>query len=350
MNSEFLQSCVGLLCHTDLRTMITDRSLHCVWKNSSELPDDIDVDKFVMPTGSVLVFPIKETVTFKYGGDDRTSGSSAAMRVQPLYKGDEVEGYLVTVLTAFDVEMLSVRTGYSEYKTNTLTNIRLCLGDIVDHFEDRGGEDYDFVASKASELNSYMVNYEEIGYYLSGFGLKGKDEMVAEVLDRLCSRISKRCAKKGYVFAADLDCDGVVELNGPRLEAAVANLVANAYKYNNSAVKECRLSVYAKGDRTVIQVEDNGVGMDREQIKNALVPYGKFYSFGKFEHLGLAVVNAYCQRFGGELKIDSRPGGPTRVIMAFRTRPLSTAELRMPLPVFELPFDTVANILAKGLL
>lgn len=71
------------------------------------------------------------------------------------------------------------------------------------------------------------------------------------------------------------------------------------------------------GDRLVIEIEDNGCGMNDEQIKRALDP---FYTTRKTRRvgLGLSLLQANAQACGGDLAISSTPGCGTVVRADFQ--------------------------------
>lgn len=70
------------------------------------------------------------------------------------------------------------------------------------------------------------------------------------------------------------------------------------------------------GDRLVIEVRDNGKGMDRQTVQKVLDP---FYTTRKTRHvgLGLPLFAAAAEQCGGGLEIDSEPGRGTTVRAVF---------------------------------
>lgn len=66
-----------------------------------------------------------------------------------------------------------------------------------------------------------------------------------------------------------------------------------------------------------ISIEDNGKGMDREQMLRATDPY---YTSRKTRHvgMGLPLLKQNAEQTGGNFHIDSKPGEGTRVHALFR--------------------------------
>lgn len=79
-------------------------------------------------------------------------------------------------------------------------------------------------------------------------------------------------------------------------------------------------------DRLVIEVRDNGKGMDRQTVRKALDP---FFTTRKTRHvgLGLPLFAAAAQQCGGGLEIDSEPGRGTRIRAVFRLGHIDRAPL-----------------------
>jgi anti-sigma regulatory factor (Ser/Thr protein kinase) len=69
-------------------------------------------------------------------------------------------------------------------------------------------------------------------------------------------------------------------------------------------------------DELTITVSDNGRGMSREELDKALDPFFTTKS-GKGVGLGLPLLAQAAREAGGDLRIDSTPGGGTRVHATF---------------------------------
>lgn len=73
-----------------------------------------------------------------------------------------------------------------------------------------------------------------------------------------------------------------------------------------------------QADRTVIAVEDNGKGLPPENRERLTEPY--VTTRAKGTGLGLAIVKKIMEDHGGELVLEDRPGGGTRVSLVFLGR------------------------------
>lgn len=81
------------------------------------------------------------------------------------------------------------------------------------------------------------------------------------------------------------------------------------------------LATHRDGDRVVVEVRDDGVGMSEEERSRCLEPF--FTTKGALRTgMGLATVYGIAERHGGEIEIESKPGQGT----CFRIRFLISAE------------------------
>jgi two-component system, cell cycle sensor histidine kinase PleC len=115
--------------------------------------------------------------------------------------------------------------------------------------------------------------------------------------------------------------DGLPAVRGDaqRLKQAFANLIGNAVRFTRpggSVVIEAR--ALADGGAEV-RVRDSGVGMDEEEIRVALTPFGQVDGsrsrWREGTGLGLPIAMALIELHAGELRIESEKHRGTEVIV-----------------------------------
>ncbi|MFH1807619.1 MAG: ATP-binding protein [Pseudomonadota bacterium] len=116
-----------------------------------------------------------------------------------------------------------------------------------------------------------------------------------------------------------------------KLAQVVLNLLLNAAHAmaegdaeHNEVVVRC----HADGDRVCIEVRDSGHGITAENLPRVFEPFFSTKGVGKGSGLGLTICKSIVEGFGGEIRVESRPGQGARF------------ELRLP----RAP-DTVATVL-----
>jgi CheY-like chemotaxis protein len=74
-------------------------------------------------------------------------------------------------------------------------------------------------------------------------------------------------------------------------------------------------SEQAEGDFCILEVSDDGIGMNEETTRQIFDPF--FSSKGTGRGLGLSTTLGVVRRHGGALSVESRPGAGSRFVVAF---------------------------------
>jgi len=105
-----------------------------------------------------------------------------------------------------------------------------------------------------------------------------------------------------------------------KLYQILINLVSNAVKYT-PAQGRVTISARPYAGGIEISVEDNGIGMSDLEINKALEPFGQvdnaFTSNTSGTGLGLTIAMSFTEMLYGSMKISSRKGAGTKVVLRF---------------------------------
>ena len=103
----------------------------------------------------------------------------------------------------------------------------------------------------------------------------------------------------------------------------VKNLVENSIRYGNDG-GYVKVNVAETDDKTVLTVEDNGVGIEE---KHQTRIFERFYRVNKSRSresggtgLGLAIVKHVCALYGADINLASVYGGGTKITVTFYRR------------------------------
>ncbi len=114
-----------------------------------------------------------------------------------------------------------------------------------------------------------------------------------------------------------------------RIKQVLVHLLSNAVKFNSKG-GWVRLSAGLAADRGVfIRIADSGIGMNQDEIKQALKPF--WQSEGHLSRakggmgIGLAIANETVSRLGGKLDIQSRPNSGTMITIWLPPETLCTS-------------------------
>ncbi len=125
------------------------------------------------------------------------------------------------------------------------------------------------------------------------------DSMLRKATDNLTVSLSPRiCSFRG---------------NAQRVEQVVINLIQNACQALEDRRKGITVSTYNadSGDRVVLEVRDEGVGIPREDLAKIPDPFFTTRREAGGTGLGLSVTSTIVKEHRGELEFSSQPGKGT---------------------------------------
>ncbi|MFA8341789.1 MAG: ATP-binding protein [Rhodothermaceae bacterium] len=130
----------------------------------------------------------------------------------------------------------------------------------------------------------------------------------------------KSLAKENHL-ELKLECEPEIFLLGDEYTVTqiFANLVDNAIKYTNKGSVE--ITVEVKNNITVF-VKDSGIGISEEYLPELFSPFSQEEQgyTRKYEGngLGLTLVKKYCELNNAEIKVESKKGSGTTIIVVFK--------------------------------
>ncbi|MBL6947443.1 MAG: PAS domain S-box protein [Rhodospirillales bacterium] len=136
-----------------------------------------------------------------------------------------------------------------------------------------------------------------------------------------CFMMLQERADKGGVKLSYTIADGVPFINADevRLKQVLLNLLSNAIKFTLEGGK-AGVSVKANEEgRVCLKVEDNGIGIRKNDIPKVLLPFGQAKDVLNRNHegtgLGLSLAKSLVELHGGSLEITSEVGEGTTVVV-----------------------------------
>jgi len=100
------------------------------------------------------------------------------------------------------------------------------------------------------------------------------------------------------------------------LKIITENLLENAVTFSESG-SEVWLKAYSEQGKVCLEVKDNGIGIDPEYQDKIFDMYFRANERSKGNGLGLYIVKRMVEKLRGEIKMISKPGAGTAVIISF---------------------------------
>ncbi len=147
-----------------------------------------------------------------------------------------------------------------------------------------------------------------------------------EVAEDVCSLVESRAKQQDVRLTTSFDpATGEFEGDPQAVRSLLVNLIENSLDAcrldDEKAQHEVALRLHGSSEHVQYEVQDNGIGMDRETREKA---FSLFFSSKGMEGtgLGLFVSNRIALSHGGTIELESEPGVGTKfVIVLPRARP-----------------------------
>jgi signal transduction histidine kinase/ActR/RegA family two-component response regulator len=147
--------------------------------------------------------------------------------------------------------------------------------------------------------------------------------LVAEVVEAALALVKPQVRHR-----ATIDWNPAVEIyalaHRTKLLQVVVNLVMNAsqsFEDNRASTNTIQVRARANGEEVLIEVEDNGSGMDEATRLRAVEPFFTTKEPGQGSGLGLFLCNSIIESLAGRLQIDSETGKGTKVTVRLPVAP-----------------------------
>ncbi|WP_405226417.1 ATP-binding protein [Lentisalinibacter sediminis] len=270
------------------------------------------------------------------------TGFPAEYRTRPMRRDGEIIGAVVSFVDTTErrerelelaharkMEVLGRLTGgiahdFNNLLTVILGNLRLLKRRV------RSGD------TEAAELIDDAVSAAEDGSGLIQqlLAFSRKQTLKPETIDlgvflRDNRRFLERVAADGVEITLDTDTGSLpVQADIQQLQSALLNLTINAsdampgggglrIAARREEIRAGSSLDMASGPCVTLSITDTGEGMSAEVLARAIEPFFTTKGPGKGSGLGLSMVYGFVRQSGGDLRMDSEPGGGTTVTLYF---------------------------------
>jgi PAS domain S-box-containing protein len=139
-------------------------------------------------------------------------------------------------------------------------------------------------------------------------------QLLADCIESAVTRFS------GYGITVDVNLEGAstkpVEIDVVQMTEVFNNILNNAYQAVDKNTGRIKVTASVENDGNVeVRVCDNGCGIDENDLPMLFEPF--FTKKAKGTGLGLSICRDIIRLHGGEVKVESKPGERTSVIIVF---------------------------------
>ena len=245
----------------------------------------------------------------------------------------KVENRLTIVVLSDITATKNAEKNRSDFFANASHELKTPLTSV------KGFNELIMLKSKDEEIKGFATHIEKesmrmlalIDDMLNLSKLENKKELkpvhvdLKEVTDDVFGTLSQFASEKNVMIS--VHGDGTVYAEREHIFEVVKNLVENGIRYNNDGGKvDVRIST--KKDKTILKVEDNGIGIDES---NQTRIFERFYRVDKSRSretagtgLGLSIVKHAAELYNANVRLQSKIRVGTSVRVVFKNAPNTT--------------------------
>lgn len=175
--------------------------------------------------------------------------------------------------------------------------------------EDEKNEMIQLLKSVSNSLNETMLHLNEVINIRTNIGLVSKSLNLKQYIDTAQNVLTEQIVLNDVSITTSIPNDITVNYNPAYLESILYNIISNSIRYRHPVRKPVILIEWiAENDMNVLQISDNGSGIDL--VKNADKIFGMYKTFSNnsdSKGIGLFITKNQIDAMGGNITVESEP-------------------------------------------
>ncbi|SHG40761.1 PAS domain S-box-containing protein [Flavobacterium micromati] len=159
-------------------------------------------------------------------------------------------------------------------------------------------------------LDETMLHLNEVINIRTNVGLSSEPLNLHQYISTVNAALGEQIRSNEVKIVNDIPQEFIITYNPAYLESILYNIISNSIRYRHSDRKpEIKISIDKEGDKKVLQISDNGIGIDL--VRNADKIFGLYKTFTNnidSKGLGLFITKNQVDAMGGMITVDSELG------------------------------------------
>lgn len=185
---------------------------------------------------------------------------------------------------------------------------------LLESTENSSKEYFEMIKSMVDKLDTFV--HQVIDYYYGNRHNKNFDEIdFASLMENITEGYQYDPETKDIDIRVKLDIKEPFVSNKIKMRIILANLIANSIKYQreDNGDKWVRVEITTDKEKANILVEDNGIGIEKEQLERVFEMFHRASHKSIGSGLGLYIVKDSVESLDGDIKMSSQPDKGTKV-------------------------------------
>ncbi|MFD1094258.1 sensor histidine kinase [Salegentibacter chungangensis] len=168
-------------------------------------------------------------------------------------------------------------------------------------------------------LNQTLHHLNEVVSIQTNLDLKREPLKLIYFIEKTLDLLDMQIRSKNALVSLDVPPEAEVEFNPAYLESVILNFLSNALRYSDPERQpKVEVKAYKKDNNWVMEVRDNGIGIDLERNGSKLFGlYKTFSNRSDSRGIGLFITKNQVEAMGGEIQVESTPGKGTTFKVIF---------------------------------
>ena len=158
-------------------------------------------------------------------------------------------------------------------------------------------------------LNDTMHNLNEVVNIKANINIVSEPLNLRQYSEEAIAILTEQIAIKDVQIINNIASDVVVVYNPAYMQSIFLNLISNAIRYSHSDRKpEITIDFYTEKDKKVLQISDNGIGIDLNKNRDKIFGmYKTFSTNSDSKGIGLFITKNQIDAMGGSIYVESEP-------------------------------------------
>jgi PAS domain S-box-containing protein len=137
---------------------------------------------------------------------------------------------------------------------------------------------------------------------------------INEVINEVIERTKFIKGNKNILFKKDIHKLPEFEFDRSQILEVISNIITNAVQAIQTE-GEIKVKSHQKNGNVLIEISDNGSGIEKENLEKIFIPFFSSKEYGKGTGLGLPISKKIIKEHGGEISVKSSLGKGTKFII-----------------------------------
>lgn len=177
------------------------------------------------------------------------------------------------------------------------------------------------VGTVSTELNDTISNLNEVINIRKNVNLNVQNLRLVEFVLKTLDVLTEDLRRKNIKIIGKVPPTAIVSYNRAYLQSVLINIISNAVRYCKKVDDQryIKFNYYEEADYTVLEIEDNGIGINMHRNKDKIFGLYKTFSTNKdAKGLGLFLTKNQVEAMGGKIEIQSEINKGTTVRIYFK--------------------------------